>query len=299
MRFFEIFSFRLFIRIFFSLAFFLGGVGMVFWAQGLRFDFGNNAIVSTGVVSASTLPAEAGIVIDSAVRGTTPNVLLGIPLGENRICFYKEEYRPYCADVVVDNKKVHHISSVALLPQDIVSTEWGSAADFFWDPWGRGFVQRFPGLSSAYIYDASQGFRFYEPFPSSSLFTQQGTLLLPFDFEEEIFSADPVLHNNNVFLPDESGFLFSQGNILSLRLSANSETQRLMTFKKPIETAFFLPNSESIIASTANDIVFLPLPGDEPQKLFEKDANMPLRFFAADRMLFWKHNNIIYSYRFE
>jgi hypothetical protein len=276
------FSFRLLLRLFFSLAFFVGGAAMVFWAQGFRFDFGNSTIVSTGVVSVSSLPSEADIVVDSEPRGKTPNVLLGFPLGSRRICFYREEFTPYCTWVDVDNISVRHIFSVVLLPQQIVPTRWGSAEDFFWDPWNRGFVQIFRGLSSAYIFDGKHT-RFFEPFPSNPDLPGIGELFVPFVSLEDVFSSDPVDPHTNVFLPDDSAFLFVQGNILSLRIPAEQQTLRITAFQKPIEDAFFLPESESILASTNTDIVFIARPGENPIRLFPKTPICRFAIFQTNR----------------
>ncbi len=286
--------FQLWIRIALSIIFFLGGAFMVFWAQGFRFDFSDGSIVSTGVVSVSTVPSDAHIVISSEVVGSSPTVILGIPLGPVKICIYRNGFIPFCDSISVGAEAVTYLKNIYLVSQSAPIKEWGTTKDFLWDPLGRGFIQRFPSLSSALIYDGGE-VRFLDSLGSDVFLTRRGDLLLPFVSEQQIFYSSQQSRCSCV-LPDSSGHLFFHENVLSIRWINPEKELALHTFTENIEEAYFLANSESILVATSTHVYLIQRAGTEPVELFQKDNSSKVRYFPSSQTLFYENAGNIFSY---
>jgi hypothetical protein len=296
-RFFPFCFWRLF-RVGISFTFFLGGILLVFWAQGFRFDFSGGKVISTGVISASTHPADAQIFLNANSVGTTPDILLGVPLESHQVCFQKRNHRFFCQFFSFDETRFHRIKNIHLLPHVPLPTYWGKASHFLWDPRGRGFLLRFPSFSSALVYENGI-LRFLDSIPSQEIFlTGQGNLLFPFGEKEKIFFHSPEEKPSSLLSPSGKGILFQKGNTLLYRDTVGSATHILLTPHNSLQSFFFLPESESFVGISDTKIFFFSSWQSPPQFLFEKDASAPVYFFSGPRALFWQWNGKILSFSF-
>ncbi len=288
------------LRLCISLTFFFGGAFMVFWAQGFRFDFEDKIIVSTGALSVSTSPEKANVFLNSELVGRSPHISLGLPLRFLHFCLQKSSFLPYCDSISLSEKNVRKIQNIFLLPVSLTPRKWGDVSNIMWDPLNRGFIWIFPELASTLIMDNSD-LSFVEKEISSEIYLDnRGNLVSPLVFQKHIFSSDARQKYMNSFLPNDSGFLYTDKENKSLFLKSPSKNTlfHIDVFSEKIESYFFLPESESFLVSTVSDIYFFSRPSVKKKSIFKKDSHSSLRFFPDSKTLFWEYEKKLLSYSF-
>lgn len=279
--------------------FLIGGAGLVFWAQGFRFDFYDREFISTGVISVSTFPRGAGIFVNDRPRSITPDILLGVPIGETKVCLRQTAYREFCDTITVDSVLARHFHNIHLLPERLQARPLAPADAFLWDPAGRGFVLFFPDLSDAVLYDGGNA-RFLNDieFADDYLVARNGKLISLSQPARDAFVSTPPDRLAARFLYDGSGYLYTNANELYLRNTKEHEDMLIHQFDTTVESAFFLPESESFIAATQSALFFVAKAGTTPIKLFDKDADFPAKFYPTSELLLWKQNGVINIFSF-
>lgn len=289
---------RFLFRALMPLLFFVGGAAMILWAQGWRLDLKDGVLVPTGVLSVTTTPPETRVFVAGKPLGVSPQIFLGIPVGKAFVCLQKTGYQSFCGEAEFTSQLAHRMRNIVLLPQFPRPRLIGQASEVIFDPAGRGFVRFYPDLSDALVFSGrSLRFLANTPFDPEAVIDRQGRLLSLLATPQPLFDDPPPAPNSGRFL--ENGYLFTSGNELNMHDGTTDSDRLLARFDEPIENAYFLPGSESMVVALPSSIHFIQRPGSIPHQLFAKDAGFVMRYFPASGSIVWRLGEGVYGYSFD
>lgn len=282
------------VRILSSVVFFIGGIFMIFWAQGFRFDFSQGDIVATGVFSLSSSPSSSHIFLSNHQADTAPSVFLGLPAGNLSFCLTQNSFQSLCEDVRIHAGRVQEFLDILLLPSVPRFTAYGPVADILWDAHGRGFVRLLPHLATVQVVDAGKKRFIEDPFPQEVVLSPSGEMFLSDGTRKTVFFSSPsILTEQSLW---NESFVYFKGNRLFLRNTKESYSQLLTSFSEPISQIFFVPHSHSFFIELPSHILFYAFPAASPRLFSRKDRGASVRFFATQGELFWEKEGVLIGF---
>ncbi len=272
---------------------------MVFWAQGWRFDFSERELVATGVISVTTSPPGATIIINGVARAPSPEVLLGIPIGAVDVCLKRVGYQSFCEQALIDPILSYRYHNVHLIPQSPARHALAKEQQILFDPWGRGYVRFYPQMRDALVFDGDR-VHFLNTIDADAVYAiaANGNLL---SLTQPPFSAFVSQIPNKVarrFSYDNRGYLYFSGNGLFYKDTTTLKSTILQRFDELVEDAYFLPESDSLITVTTTGIYYAHRIGSGAEFLFEKTAESTVHFYPAAEMIVWQNDDEYFSFSF-
>ncbi len=279
--------------------FFIGGALLVMWAQGWRFDLHDGELVSTGVISVTTSPPGASVFINGQPRGNSPDVFLGVPTGNVRVCLRQTGFHTFCEEIIVDQVHSHRYRNLQLIPETLVARPLGDFSSLLFDPWGRGYIRWYPDLQDAQIVDGGET-RFFGAVEAADDYrvSANGELLSLIHGTLPGFVSDVPDATRGRFSPDGTGFLYFSGNGILYKNTQTQENLLFHRFDENIEQAFYLPESESVVAITHTGIYMFHRLGSPPVFLFRNDAESDARFYSAGELLIFQQDGEYFEFSF-
>lgn len=297
---------HLWLRILSSFIFFGGGILFVIWSSGYRLhcykskNMFSCEFIKTGVVSTNSLQNNASVFINDEFKGFSPNFFLSIPVGRNKICFYKNNYYDFCSIAEIENEVVYFYENVYLIPKEIKTKNHGSAELFVWDTKKRGLVKKMYNSSSFLVF-SNKGNNLIEDIEINNeddiSLDSFGRLIINDHVEKTIFvnqSINDSLYND----------LLIQSNVLykvkeKNQIIKDSNKLKIYEFSEEIENAFYISNSESIIVILKEEIFIIQKQGSWPHKILNKDEDLPAIYFPQRNSIFFKYQNEVHEFEFK
>ena len=271
-----------------SVIFFVGAVGLFFWAEGFRVSGGK--IIETGVFSASVFDGFAALTVDGKLTDKTPTIVLGERVGAHRACLFQNNKTPFCQNFFLTADRAEIWEKVVLLPAKFHFQKIAKKDEILFDPFGRGFFRFFPAFSAAAVFDGEKWKMISEISGDELLANRDGRLFFGNSATKYFFKKS----KNSKIAPKKRGFLFFQKNKLFFRDLKKNETTRIAAFSAPILDAFFAPDSDSIFVFLPTEIDFFSRFDAPPQKLFD---GKNFRFFPKSRQILFLKNDFWYFWK--
>ena len=295
------------IRIFFTILSFLGGIFVVFWAQGFRFDFSEKKIIQTGVLQVSSFPSSA-VFVDGKFMSKTPETFLGLPINNSQVCFLTFGFQKFCYEITIGSQLIVNFKNILLIPKNLFPQLWAHKNSVFFEQNSFGAIRILKNFSAIEIISPYEHEIF--DFPKKivgGFLNKNGKLFLLFsankknNFEDDIFFQNVFSDREKDFFPklrfSNNGFLFFQNKDLFFR--HNGQSKKIFQFNKPIENAFFYPDSDSIFVVLPQKIFLSPKMGAD--FVFFADKSPQGKFFLSSsfnqNQIFWQNNDLIFSYK--
>ncbi len=287
----------------FVVAFLITAPLVVLYTAGFRYQFGKNVIVKTGVLSVSTIPRGATLLIDETEESTkTPVVVDTIIPGMHKITLQKEGYLPWKKELEVFSQLTTFADNVVLFGSDELvfdsklkpqEVQTASAPTTTFQ--GKQVqINSLPDRAVLSFVDSSDvstiisylpaGTYSFVPAPANLLFLvdelhQRIVVINPQDDQ-------PVLLNESASVfdwqLDRSRLLFSDGFDLQVYNASNHTRETLTRLSEKIVDLAWFPKGEVVLYATDTHVTALELDRRGSQNRFELGTLDRIDSFSLD-----------------
>ncbi len=285
--------------------FFIGGAASLFYIQGWRVDPETGEIIPTGVIDISTDPESGTLIfINGEMKGESPLVLRGFPLGAIDVKIIRSNYEAIEARLFVEMEYVTKIKKIQLVPLEPAEDMKmiGTDDDLIIDKDLQGFVKILSGMKAIEIFDFMADevavYEFDEE-PVSIEFLGEGEVSVRFQegnpwnkkvFSSSMFSSRESEIAESVISPEGGHLVFARGRYLYSKNLKDETIEELLVEDVPIVGVWWMPESDDILVVTKAGVFFWNVLFQEKRNYINMDNIDTAYFFPQGKSLILHEN---------